>query len=1670
MRQLAIHHGLIRGNGQQEATTSVHLTDAPDVNDFLEALSDRSLGNALYATYLCKEAQRQPSTLVNPAETVRNLPIFDGTLESYYAHLMQALGHDGGGSVADVLALVDFSVSREDLKEIRPDLSHRVNDALDTLAPVLVELSSQGGVRIYHESFARFLRRGFQNCRAALHALVVPVAQWLETKGLTDDARAFRSLLPMLHDAGRDQHVVGLVGTDFVARSVASGFPKPAIVSNLKIALRSAAETGDWPAVARYNELARAAQTYEFERFETTLVEFADVALEVLGAEAVAERLLHDGRPVMAGSKGIQLCSAIDKFGGVAPWRQYFEAYERERERENAQYHRDPDWPVRVACLRRKLRMASIGGGLHGSNDSARSGVLSDQPTATDSDADSTGPVDWAAVAKFIDESSLPTGAVVDSVFDTCGYGALSDLARELDNPGDFWLAVAHAISRGRIRESRCEAKRSAEKSVRHGIRSGTVRDLVDLGVDVYSLAAAIADPEQGDLPALTLRVQHSTITFQSEIVEHWVDRCSIAALLDPSALAAADIAIAGTGWYRCWLRFVVGLSRAEVAPADERSTLALAALGFLPDDLRPFEGEPRSCDLDSIHGVIDRTIRRAVELLDDESWPRAMHLLQSVCERITTSLQGQPMGPLPPIRLLNLVIDTACASRYEKAQAIVFDEIENGSGGRHYSDLAEYQLIAARLAIAAGDQQAAKSRWVDACGMLTAYGVHKDLTIFGLLRPLSSLIKADPVRGRRRVARLQSLCWRLLHHTDRKETCYGWPKWWALLAEADPGALANLVASQLHSACNDPNSVLDEARSALWLHWYKEADPFVACALRLTLPDPLTESDPDALKELASTIRGLRTDPAKRLATLFLTRADERPFRYRFSSSDERVDKDSDQVARLNAVASEAGLPRVMPLPEVGNDDSRGYDPNLNPSHSPSTDVESRPFVEIRPQFPSGSVGIAGAVRAWSAVPHGDRESAWKIDFTANLFGYRLVELADAGKAEEAITALRMIADADCFGSGIETLKAIAKGLERFQHTKLAARAFALAWTRKDPMGGWAIFGGEKEISSLNRAFELDRATALEVVAQDTERFVGGHGISEALVHASIRSDLSGAHVSGTNMAFRAWDAACEVVEKRTPRVHSNDDPKNPYELPNPDSGKKYIGDLDIALATAAVAGLAHPGLESKRRSLLATGFLLAERPNAAAPAINSALEHLSDPATLAWLLQLLEQHAHASADVVSKCADVLKEHAKGPHLTVRALARRLLGEQAGPLPTPSSPAPELLRAGPSALVLPISMASSGGDGTWHDRWIDFVAGQRLEDAESMLPGLGDAVRARVSATVSSHGYIDRRQSQNRALSDLKGIRRPDAFLVSDEAIEVEIQRVAAGGRAALMAIGKPPSDPTAWEDDLTELILDNADLPLAVEATRQPRPSIPPPPGPADAVWQELTAREMNRKERSPIANSQSIWREIVGSTLATHPSSRTPTVESGAFAGWRMIGTAETLTSKPAGSAHSSHFGTRYQGLEFCPRRHQPPLDSCPFGSVNIGIWFTEPPSTMSFRGEPATCLPLLGIDFNLSERQHHCLGVPDNLLAPTPWLISMLQLRPGSPFVLEDLEGPAVSLVTWRTQYDPSEHHLAWPRLDSAAVLVRNDLFERLLNILIDQLVFREYAIQKILRNP
>ncbi|SDS54760.1 AAA ATPase domain-containing protein [Streptomyces sp. TLI_053] len=1608
------------------------LTDDRDVTDFLDALLERSGGNALYTTYLCREVALRPETITRAAAVVRALPAYQGSLEGYYDHLHDTLGAEAD-IVADIIALLGVSVTREELGQIVPDRAHRIDGALKVLAPVLCATAGPGEIRVYHESFARYLRLGYDNDPEALESTLALIATWLTGKGLFDDSRAFRRLLQILAEAGRDAEVLDHIGRDFVTRAVATAHPASAIRDNLATGVRCAARTANWPLVARCVELARAAQTYEFERFESDLVEFADVPIALMGAQTLADRLLHDGRTVMPARAGLQMCAVLDEAGAVAPWHAYMTAHDHEAESDHTSYGAQSDRAVELAYLRGRLRLSATD---HGTGEEARE----DGPGR---------PVSLDRVAEWLDErgDQAAADAVVKILLDTVGIEAVTDLVPRLGTGGPVCLSLAEQIAAGAVPGVAGSTAHWARKAAGLGYVPGTAHRLIALGVAAADLAAGPAADEtataRDTLFSLTRDVQDEQVRWSPMLAARWLDALAVTARTDPIALDAAPALIQGPGWYPCWLRFAIALARAEAAEAPTRSGLATEAIGLLTADLSRDTGKPRACDLYPIHPLIEDSVRRAAALVSDQDWPQAWKTLIHVSREISVSLRGEMGGPLPADTLLTIAVEHTTPARRAGVDEAVRNELLQQAGGRFYGDLARYRLIHARHALTTDDPAGAEELWLAACGFLVAYGWRKDITVYEVLDPLPALVAADPARGRTRVARIQPLCERLVLHTDGKETNAARPRWWNVLAAADPAALADLAATGLLSDCNGPNPLLHGARKALWDAWNDTADPVMATALRLTLDTPLRQGDAALLDRLARTIDPSTPDGVPQLLRLALSRADERQA-HRDSSTDHTEPDEAQLVAELNAVAERIGAPHLAPLPEPPAADEP-HNHRTAPAPTQPATVPTSPAAP--PPAPSEPVGLIRVLRAWHLSPYTADTPQHTLEQMTDLVGDGLLDLATRGQTDEAAQVLRAIAGPFDFRDGPLLLRHLADKLHQNGHDALAAEAYALTWVRTRGHGGWLNFGGETALDALRTASQLDPALTHRVITEEVEAVVGAgrygtHGITQALIFAFAHQALGLPPNDSLDVAFALWDEAATVIENRAPRVHDSDDPQHPYRAPDNDNGTPAPGNLDRAFATATLAALAHADREGKRRAMVATRALTTLRPEATAPAVALALKQLSDPATLMWLLCLLHEQGPAAQRVVDHCQHALEALAQGPLLTVRALARRLLTNAAGLPMGPSDPA---------ALNPPILLrTSTAPEDSQKDRFVRGmvaeVARVRLNKAEQLQPGLIRAVLTEARRQLDTERIIERNKTQLRANRSADEDELPDAYLALEEAIEKAIQTVAAGSRAHRVSHGTGASDPTDWEDQLATVLTDDPRIPLAFEEARWPRPDLPLPPGPDNPSDQNTPAARTTTETTSvrPLAQAAA----LTGQNLPD----------------WRILASAEQRRFLSPQTRTTGLTVVTLSGPEVTDTGNQQG-SAAPF-LLNGDLEEWTRPSGQHPDADLPPGTPLLGLDRNMAATADAAqgLGLPGFALTPTPWLRAALRLTPGAPLTLDDDRGPALRLICWRTEYEHIAYCLPWPRTTGCAVAIRPDLLDVLSERMSAPIVIRDFVMQ------
>lgn len=1645
---------------------------------FLDALVSRSAGNALYATYLCREVLRAPTTAIDPVKTLLSLPTFDGTLASYYEHLSSALGD--GKWVADIVALLDFAISRAELREMRPDLTQRIDVALEQLGPVLIERAMQGGIRVYHESFARFWLESMANEPSSILARLTQVSTWLKDKGLFQDSRVFRFLLPTLARSSKLADVVALVGVDFVSRSIAAGFTASAIRANLATAAMCAASVNDWPVVLRCIELSRAADTYEYERLDSTLVEFADVAMALLGSLTFAARLLYDGRTTVPARAGVKLCAQIDAAGTPAPWQEYLDAYDRERKNDNTSYGEDSERQVALAVLRGRLRVAAS------------------TPVSQGYPRGSTGlSINLDSLVQYLEDSSLPALPVIDIIYDTLGLTSTLDVVSRLKKPGPYALAVAAKLAASEVTAERDLTLKWATSAVNDEACAGEAHRLIDLGITVDQFQPANIRVARDRLLELTRAVQKDRIQFEPAPVLQWLDACAIAARRDPLGLGASEALLQGEGWYRCWLRFVVALCRAEAQSLAQRPHEALSALKLLTDDLRPFVGDPRACDLYQLQEVITSTFRRVLALLDDTLWSEGTQLLVRVCNEVSTTLSGEMGGPLARDVLLDLVVTGSNQTRYQTSASIVSATLDEGAGRKYYSDIAGFHLAAARLALTSNERPKAIEHWQYASKLLVSYGWHKDITIYELLDSLPALIPLDRYATQKRLEILQPLCERVLFHTDRRETRHARPRWWRLLATADPLGLAMLTAPELLSNCNMPHEELEEARTNLWQEHHTSADPVIAGALRLSIQLGLDTNDAHALDRLSRLVIESQ-DVVASLLRLLVARADERPIRYSYSNNAELLRADIEQVAEINKVAHKANVPPVLPSSIQYQDKNSDSRPHVHAGTRSDTPIAE--FLEAKnpPQFGIGIRGLAKVVNMWRSRPYGAVEGRWTLGRFANAIGYRLLELLDQGRTAEAELAIRTIADGMPSRYDHPLLGDIAEGLERHGFAHQSVLAYTLNWTRSRDHGGWLNFGGRTNIESLRRAAKTDPKTTLNILATEVERLVRGEygtlGVSQSLILALATLDWGTqtqwpSGQTSVQIAFSGWDEAANVIAERLPRVDSTDDPDLPYVRTNQLSIPS--NPIDMALVIATFAGLGHPSREQKRRSLVAIQLLAETHPTLTAEALVLVLAHLAEPATLTWLLAVINELGSNRNILITRCFASLTRLCDSPHLTVRALSRQLLTavDAVAESPPPFDPIPELIErpstpiwtpepdetAGPKidqkSGLSPDGKDTSSKPHSSNAKKANFILSDaariRILRAEKLLPRLRPAVIAELVRTLGGEHYNWRLNTQLESLASRAEFRWPDAFIAPYEIAEEVLQRVAGGGRVARALAGEIISDPVAWEYSLALMLLNDPHVPLEFEAIRVPRPELPAPPGHGDAIWQQITtSASHSTTEDVPKLVAAIHDGDRIAATTILDAATKTPTVSEGRYKAWKVIASLETRVSSPRPSwpAKEAITVTRCAAIELRRSHDRAGLKMPPIGNGDLGVWSTTFPHDMTVLSLERTG-PLIATDANNGATVDgiNGLGYPCTPLAPSYALLQKLGLQPSKRlFQLVDERGDiALAARSWRTNYVVSDYEMDWPTLCGTDLVVRPDIFDRIVAICGSNLAWREY---------
>jgi hypothetical protein len=1051
---------------------------------------DKADGSPLYATYLARTAtdiaEGKHTEASDIADYLATAPAFDDDLNRYYQWLIGPIEAETGGlSIIQLLSLLDFSLTRDEIKQILPSFAHLVERVVSGISPVLVEDVGHGGLRVHHESFQRYIREKLEaDPQADLEAILRPAIDWLNSRGFFEDTRAFRSVLRLLERSGRIDDLLNRVSDNFVDLAVRECQPGDAVRDNLATAAQVASKARNWPVLARLVELARAAENlYEWRFDDFSLAEAYGLAFGTLfGGKRLVGSLLHDGRCTFTPRAGLQLCRLCDDAGIVPPWSEYMAGYDVQKASSNTSYGNESESAISIALLTGHLRLA-------GKEEAIR--VCSE----------------W-----FCSQSEPPFHArdIAEILGRMYGVDAVGSAIQNMPTlPRRGWVLLALASLEASPELSRDRAN----QAVSNQLPLGGWLEALKYGANIPSTPRT-----SEEVDALTDDVLDHRVQFEPDRFLRWFLQIRLwASAGDTVSLMRTEARIPSDSWYRRWLRFCVTL----VHPATSSDDL-IAAARELSQNIEVFAGDPRACDLYRLHGAIRMSFRRMLERLDDARWEEALNYLATISDETNTSLQRARMGPLPVDALSELCLEAADTPAKKATASAICSRLLSAEQrtNEYYDTHAADQLILARIQAASGQQDIAERSWREACTYLVAYGHRKDITLWELLDPLEKLASANSHRTRRCLRDLAPLVERVLVHTDGKETRHAIHTWIDLAAEIHPaGVLSYLSRDQIADmpSFGDldhaipkclaalASAVSPVALSAAWIGIGSEARADMSAALA-------------ACERLVQVSRPL----GEQLWSVLVA----------------SLDGDGARTPNDLAALAQASSERLF-IPEPEIDTGTSVPPKESDGESNVRGAASKVSFHDAPILPTHAtpLQIVHFVRRW-------RDSAsLDLDRVVNSVGWRIVEMIDEGQEEAAERTIQRLARDTSTWEKHTVLPGLAEGLERHGKLRLAAFTRTYAYTRSGD--GWRRFAGAKGEEHFRAALGANEDTAWSTLADEVGEAVadgGQYGVTTHLIEL-----LAGA--GRADDAFATWDAACGAISYRLPSVGRRDSIRIAYD-----------------------------------------------------------------------------------------------------------------------------------------------------------------------------------------------------------------------------------------------------------------------------------------------------------------------------------------------------------------------------------------------------------------------------------------------------------------------------------------------------------------------------------------
>jgi AAA ATPase domain len=1179
------------------------------IEEFQQELIVRSEGNPLYTTLICRKIGTElleGRLEKDPVTAIREIPTHEGDLGRYYRYLMAGEISAAASEVSDVLSVIDFSVSETELKEILPASAHRVADVVRKLSPILERVAMQGGIRIYHESFKRFSLHELQKQKASVRAVLAPVVEWLYKRDFFADSKAYRFLFSCLRRSDRSQEMFELCDVGFITKSVAAGHAPDAVTQNLLMVIDSASRLREWPVITRVSELQRSLATFVSEGLDPE--RFGRTFEALRGAGALNERLLFEGRPTHSRDVGLVLCSLCDDANQSPPWYEYLAIMEDPK---NSTHH-DPT--LDLAGFHGMLRTLGPDVGVDALADYLKSGTTS---------------IDNAA-------------PYIHRLGKTAGINYLEKLAKVSDLPQPArWLVSVQtsllAASLGQLELSTTIATSVLQEQP----DVETALACINLGAP-----ASLYDASSISLEAYEIGIGGKRYFDNERVVSQWVAAVGILAFTDEKKLLDERRRLDGAGWYRCWLRYVIGLSIAQARRSMQPQLLdelMLSAFSELQSDLAPFTGTPRACDLYRIHGLIQRTFETGLRLVSSASvadWNVVLNILYDVSVGTTTFLQNDAGGPLQAEILYELFAPYARIKEFTQPILKLFEKRFTRSVDARgiYNGYASQELLLTNVFVSVRDQEKAEHYWQQACLHMCAYGQRKDITIYELLDSVECLSESS--EAKRAIKDLQPLVDAVVDHTDGKSTSGTPVAWFKQFYAIDPISAGYVLCKSLIRRYGVYDWRLESAARHVLESEAGEANPLILLFLCFASPPGEERIAFQSSYRIFERAVQLHPKEASNFARAFFA-----------SVQDDSHDDQTEIQDKTRLLLENIGI--YVPVSKVGfaKTATTQRTQTLNERIGLTPRDARGPF-----ELPTSRSSFE-VMKAISSLDTQTLESIPDRNRLVNYIGYWMLEMAQEGRHSEATAFLTFLARRRWFVADATHLADLADGLARSGHRELAATAYTFAFTRSRGGGGWLSFGDDKHARWLARAQEQSIEVTLKVLADEVNRNLDGssyvYGITQNLIRAL-------AALGAVETSRLMWREAFDVINLRLPRQDRDAGVFADYEeAPNQLTKESFLVLLQFVRTSC-------PHRPTRVAALAGLSNLCRISPRVLSTAIGVFLSLNSSPTSVLGLIELLIEYEDRPYAISQSIAETLLRLARSNEFGVSEGAR-LLSLRAG-------------------------------------------------------------------------------------------------------------------------------------------------------------------------------------------------------------------------------------------------------------------------------------------------------------------------------------------------------------------------------------------------------------------